>query len=371
MAYKYTGKEWDDSTGLYFYEARYYDATLGRFISADTLVPNPGNHQDFNRYTYGNNNPILFNDPTGRVGINSIKNVFKKATRKLKNTLGSPGFTVLSFGIQVGIVPVPFLSPIQSGILGTGLLTQSKSGRYVLAGEIIIGTAAASIACAPCAQAAVINGAAFGTAITGGFGAYSAAQNGGDISKGLLFGAAMGGAAGALNGGTTAEFNFSYDWFPGVKIGKVFALRIGAGAIAGAAGGSTVGYAGGAGSVNDIMHGAFHGAIVGAAVAGAFTTIDYLGGIELGIGEVKGLPGQSPESQAINLDALTGTVSPSTVQSLSRTPWVSSLAVSGASSFDVLSNGRLTGLALQKIGNKGGNCSIEFEGESGCGLGQP
>ncbi|MCB9776412.1 MAG: RHS repeat-associated core domain-containing protein [Nitrospiraceae bacterium] len=371
VAYKYTGKELDDSTGLYFYEARYYDATLGRFISADTLVPNPGNHQDFNRYTYGNNNPILFNDPTGRFGIKSITNAFKKATRKLKNTLGSPGFTVLSFGIQVGIVPVPFLSPIQSGILGTGLLTQSKSGRYVLAGEIIIGTAAASIACAPCAQAAVINGAAFGTAITGGFGAYSAAQNGGDISKGLLFGAAMGGAAGALNGGTTAEFNFSYDWFPGVKIGKVFALRIGAGAIAGAAGGSTVGYAGGAGSVNDIMHGAFHGAIVGAAVAGAFTTIDYLGGIELGIGEVKGLPGQSPESQAINLDALTGTVSPSTVQSLSRTPWVSSLAVSGASSFDVLSNGRLTGLALQKIGNKGGNCSIEFEGESGCGLGQP
>lgn len=281
MAYKYTGKELDDSTGLYFYEARYYDATLGRFISADTLVPNPGNPQDFNRYTYGNNNPILFNDPTGRFGIKSITNAFKKATRKLKNTLGSPGFTVLSFGIQVGIVPVPFLSPIQSGILGTGLLTQSKSGRYVLAGEIIIGTAAASIACAPCAQAAVINGAAIGSAITGGFGAYSAYQNGGDISKGLLFGAAMGGAAGALNGGTTAEFNFSYDWFPGVKIGKVFALRIGAGAIAGAAGGSTVGYAGGAGSVNDIMHGAFHGAIVGAAVAGAFTTIDYLGGYRI------------------------------------------------------------------------------------------
>jgi RHS repeat-associated protein len=62
VAYKYTGKELDGSTGLYFYEARYYDATLGRFISADTMVPNPGNPQDFNRYTYGNNNPILFNE---------------------------------------------------------------------------------------------------------------------------------------------------------------------------------------------------------------------------------------------------------------------------------------------------------------------
>lgn len=66
------------------------------------------------------------------------------------------------------------------------------------------------------------------------------------ISKGVLFLAATGAAAGPLNGGTTAEFNFSYEWFEGVKIGKVFVFRIGAGAIAGAAGGSTVGYAGGA-----------------------------------------------------------------------------------------------------------------------------
>nr|MBA3966895.1 RHS repeat-associated core domain-containing protein [Nitrospirales bacterium] len=144
VAYKYAGKELDGSTGLYFNEARYYDAVLGRFISADTIVPNPGNPQDFNRYTYGNNNPILFNDPTGRFGFKSIKKAFKKAIRKLENTLGSAGFTAFSFAIQVGIVPVPFLSPIQSGILGTGLLTQSKSGRYVLAGEIIVGTAVAS-----------------------------------------------------------------------------------------------------------------------------------------------------------------------------------------------------------------------------------
>jgi RHS repeat-associated protein len=131
VAYKYTGKELDGSTGLYFYEARYYDATLGRFISADTMVPNPSNPQDFNRYTYGNNNPILFNDPTGQFGIKSIKRAFKQASRRLEKTLGSAGFTAFGFGLQVGLIPVPFLSPIQSGILGTGLLTQSKSGRYV------------------------------------------------------------------------------------------------------------------------------------------------------------------------------------------------------------------------------------------------
>ena len=65
VAYKYTGKERDDSTGLYFYEARYYDAILGRFISADTIVPNPNNPQTLNRYTYTLNNPMRYTDPTG------------------------------------------------------------------------------------------------------------------------------------------------------------------------------------------------------------------------------------------------------------------------------------------------------------------
>jgi hypothetical protein len=233
-----------------------------------------------------------------------------------------------------------------------------------------VGSAVASWYYGGCAASPVLTGALVGSTTGGAFGGYSAAQNGGDISKGILFGAATGAAAGALNGGATGEFNFSYKWVEGAKIAKVFGVRIGAGAIAGAAGGSTVGYAGGAGSGNDILHGAFHGAIVGAAVAGAFTTIDYLGGIELGFGEVKGLPGQSPDSQAINLDALFGTISKSTVQSLSRTPWVSSLAVSGASSYDVLTNGRLSDFILGKAGEKGGSisCSGTF-GDPNCGIG--
>ena len=66
VAYKYTGKERDDSTDLYFYEARYYDAALGRFISADTIVPDPNNPQYLNRYTYVLNNPLRYTDPSGR-----------------------------------------------------------------------------------------------------------------------------------------------------------------------------------------------------------------------------------------------------------------------------------------------------------------
>jgi RHS repeat-associated protein len=68
VPYKFTGKELD-STGLYYYEARYYDPTLGRFISPDIIVLRPGDPQELNRYTYAKNNPMLYTDPTGNVAI--------------------------------------------------------------------------------------------------------------------------------------------------------------------------------------------------------------------------------------------------------------------------------------------------------------
>jgi RHS repeat-associated protein len=75
----YTGQRLD-GTGLLYYHARYYDPALGRFVSADSVVPGsgaltigfdketstgPANPQDLNRYTYVNNNPINKTDPTG------------------------------------------------------------------------------------------------------------------------------------------------------------------------------------------------------------------------------------------------------------------------------------------------------------------
>jgi hypothetical protein len=50
---------------LYFFNARYYSGALGRFVSADTIVPQPGNPQAFNRYSYVTNNPVKYTDPSG------------------------------------------------------------------------------------------------------------------------------------------------------------------------------------------------------------------------------------------------------------------------------------------------------------------
>lgn len=64
VKHKFTGKELD-STGLYYYGARYYDPEIGRFITADTIVQAPYDPQSLNRYSYCRNNPINYIDPTG------------------------------------------------------------------------------------------------------------------------------------------------------------------------------------------------------------------------------------------------------------------------------------------------------------------
>ena len=63
--HKFTGQRFDGSTGLYFYNSRYYDPQLGRFIQADPIVPSPGDPQALNRYSYVRNNPLKYTDPSG------------------------------------------------------------------------------------------------------------------------------------------------------------------------------------------------------------------------------------------------------------------------------------------------------------------
>jgi RHS repeat-associated protein len=63
--FHFTGQHNDSDIKLYQMGARWYNALTGRWISADTLVPNPNNPQDFNRYAYVQNNPVRYVDPTG------------------------------------------------------------------------------------------------------------------------------------------------------------------------------------------------------------------------------------------------------------------------------------------------------------------
>jgi RHS repeat-associated protein len=57
----FTGKELDNTTDLYYFGARYYDPSIGRFISVDPA------HQDHSPYSYCANNPLTRTDSDGRV----------------------------------------------------------------------------------------------------------------------------------------------------------------------------------------------------------------------------------------------------------------------------------------------------------------
>ncbi len=189
VAYKYTGKERDGSTGLYFYEARYYDAALGRFISADTIVPSATAPQTLNRYTYANNNPILYTDPSGHF--------FKKAFKKVKKHIKA--VEKFSFDNRAYIT-------LGSSIVPDMLLRNKTIGPYAR----IIGMAAASYYGGPWgalgAQAYLtrLDGGSFeDAAIAGGIGLVSSYAGGelGSYAGGVIGGSALGSTAGTIVGG--------------------------------------------------------------------------------------------------------------------------------------------------------------------------
>ncbi len=69
--FTYFGQMYDESTGLYYLRARFYDPTVGRFISEDSYEGDINNTLSLNRYTYGHNNPVMYTDPSGHFSIES------------------------------------------------------------------------------------------------------------------------------------------------------------------------------------------------------------------------------------------------------------------------------------------------------------
>jgi RHS repeat-associated protein len=63
------GKSLDPDTGMEDFGARNYDPVLGRFLSIDPVDFTEKNIHSFNRYAYGNNNPLKYKDPDGRVAF--------------------------------------------------------------------------------------------------------------------------------------------------------------------------------------------------------------------------------------------------------------------------------------------------------------
>lgn len=71
--YTYTGQySYTGDFGLMFYNARWYDPSLGRFAQADNIIPLSQGIQGWDRYAYAINNPVQYVDPTGHDPICSV-----------------------------------------------------------------------------------------------------------------------------------------------------------------------------------------------------------------------------------------------------------------------------------------------------------
>lgn len=64
MPIRYSGQLYDDETNLHYLNARYYNSSSGRFISEDSYLGEDNQPLSLNRYTYCNNNPIKYIDPS-------------------------------------------------------------------------------------------------------------------------------------------------------------------------------------------------------------------------------------------------------------------------------------------------------------------
>jgi RHS repeat-associated protein len=93
LRFRYTGREFDTETGLYYYRARYYDAGIGRFLSEDPIGFQAGNA---NFYAYVDNEPIGSRDPTGldkhdKIGLEGRTDVIGSLGNGAILIIASPG----------------------------------------------------------------------------------------------------------------------------------------------------------------------------------------------------------------------------------------------------------------------------------------
>jgi RHS repeat-associated protein len=69
--YGYTGQRLldEDMGGIMDYKARFYSPALMRFLQPDSIIPDQANPQSWNRFSYANNNPVNYNDPSGHCSV--------------------------------------------------------------------------------------------------------------------------------------------------------------------------------------------------------------------------------------------------------------------------------------------------------------
>ena len=121
-AYNFTGQRFDSQTGLFYYNARYYDPVSGRFTSADVLQ---NNTVGMDPYAYVAENPETLRDPTGHWGwddfVQTVEQAATQVEQGVEQFVDTEPLPIVIPAVIVAPVVLPALAIIGIGI-GLGLL---------------------------------------------------------------------------------------------------------------------------------------------------------------------------------------------------------------------------------------------------------
>jgi RHS repeat-associated protein len=131
--YRYTGKEKDEETGLYYHGARYYACWLGRWCAFDPL----GIADGINGYVYVHNSPIRLKDPTGTRSEGDISEEIVVYGNERKTPFWKRALAFAAAIVVAGLVAtaVFLAAPILLGAIGvTGII--ATAGTALVAGAL-------------------------------------------------------------------------------------------------------------------------------------------------------------------------------------------------------------------------------------------
>ncbi len=240
VKHKYTGQEIDNETGLYYYNARYYDPALCRFVQADTVVSSPYDPQDLNRYAYARNNPLRYTDPTGHGFWDIFKGIFGIISAIVSFFLppAAPAMTAINIAISTCTAiqsnnPLAAVGGLVGGMVGGAVL--GAVGKEVALGMTRqMGNAAFTFAGGAIGGAIEFGAGGFGS----GFGASLASGQGfGEAFKAGGIGAAIGAGSGAvIQGSYMAGWQNSLHGYSAAEVAGAQGLPSGIGSILNASG---------------------------------------------------------------------------------------------------------------------------------------
>jgi RHS repeat-associated protein len=142
----FSGKSHDNSTGLAYFGARYYDPSIGRFTGIDSVRYKESNLHSFNRYAYANHSPYKYDDPDGRIpllllglapeGVSALTAVYYAVATRVAIS-GVYRFGISLAAAEVGLVGPAVTAAGVTAVAAKGVATKTdRLKAHVLNGEL-------------------------------------------------------------------------------------------------------------------------------------------------------------------------------------------------------------------------------------------